>query len=569
MQTWRECFRFETVDTLWIALDGDPYWSLPVLEKLAGRKGHAAALAQAYREYGSDLFRYIHGPFSFAIIDHDEDAALLAIDRLGIHTLCYAEIPGRGLVFGSNADAVKGHPAVSRTVTPQGIFNYFYFFVSPAPGTVYRDQSKLLPAQYLNYRNGTLRKEFYWRVPYEERVDGDVGELSEELMELLRRAMERSVAGNSPAITGAFLSGGLDSSTIVGLLARESRDVAKCFTIGFRDDAFNEMAYARIAARHSNAKHFEYILTASDALDLIPRMADVYDEPFGNSSAIPTYYCAKLARGQDVEIILAGDGGDEIFAGNERYVQQLKFEKFGGLVRAFDAAFVRPLATLFPDEGGQRFVNRARNFIGRATLPLPDRTQSYNLFERLPLDSVFEPDFLVELDREGPLGILRDAFARPESGSKLQRMLHVDLQVTLADNDLRKVTKMCELAGLRVKFPLLDEDLIEFSARVPSKILVRNFRLRWFFRHAMRNFLCQDTLKKQKHGFGMPFADWIGEDPKLEQMVQDCAASFKSRKYIRPTFIDRVMKDYKASADSDFGGLIWDITMLEMWLRSH
>ncbi len=556
-------------EELWAAIEGAPRWTDEALARIARERGHGEALAEAYRRHGESLLDHLMGGFSLAVIDRANDRALLAIDRWGIGTLCYAPDLGDGLVFGSTTDAVRKHPTVGGTVLPQQVFSYLYFMVVPSPHTIYAEQRKLLPAQMLVYEGGRISSRFYWEIPYEERRDRAFPDLAEELMALLRQAVSRSVEGSESSALGAFLSGGLDSSTIVGLLGGAGADPVRSFTIGFEADGFDEMAYANIVAEHFGTEHHQYYLKPADVTEFLPRMAAAYDEPFGNSSAVPAYFCARMARDTGVTRMLGGDGGDEIFAGNTRYAGQLVYNAYDRLPRILRAGLIEPVVLGLPALRAIPPFRKARNYVTRAKVPLPDRLVVLNPFEHATLSGVLDGEVLAELNRDQPLEGLREAYGRASSSEPLKRMMHLDMKITLADNDLRKVARMCEMADVPVRFPFLDEDLVAFSARLPSDMLVRGHRLRDFFKRAVRGFLPEAVIAKKKHGFGMPFSDWPREDPDLKALARDCLEGLKRRGYLAPRFIDRALAPRGGNSGGEFGEMIWDLMVLELWFRAH
>jgi asparagine synthase (glutamine-hydrolysing) len=553
-------------DAVWTGIIGRPRWVRPELALLASAEGHAAALRQAYRQHGLDLFTSLRGSFALAVIDRDARRALLAIDRFGVHTMCYSQPRSGGIVFGSTTDAVRAHPAVGASVREQAIFDYLYFGICPSPGTIYREQFKLLPAQYAVYQDNAVRKAFYWSMPYRETTSKSVELLSAELIERLRVGVARAIAGRETATLGAFLSGGLDSSTIVGLLSEATGQRAKAFTIGFPHDEYDEGHYAEIAARHFGIEHHYYPLSPRDVVNILTPLSRAFDEPFGNSSAVPTYYCAKMAKEHGVKLMLAGDGGDEIFAGNSRYVDQRVFALYDRIPWALRAYLIEPVVFGLPGFDRWALGRKARGYIRRAKIPMPERLETYNFYGNTPLREVFTSDILSAIDPSEPTANLREVYERAASSAMLQRMLHLDLKITLADNDLRKVGRACDIIGMPVAYPFLDDDVAEFSAQIPASLLIRRFSRRWFFKRAMRQILPPETLAKPKHGFGMPYEEWPRKDRELREIVIEYLASFRQRHYLHPDFLNRVIKGDETGAYSE---QVWDIVMLELWFRER
>lgn len=548
------------------ALAGEPRWSDPELAAIAARGGAAAALVEAFRRHRTDLFRFLHGAFSLAVHDTQEDESLLAVDRFGVHALCYAD--GAPFVFGSTTDSVRRHPRVGATIDPQGLYNFVNFAVVPAPGTIYREQKKLLPAQYVHRAKGVVRTGFYWQMRYRDAPTQDARALGEEMMRLLAQAVHRDMEGVAQDRIGAFLSGGLDSSTIAGLLARGSTAPARSFTMCFGAEAYDEVYYSRIAATHFGLNAREHNVSPDEAVGVLETLARVYDEPFGNSSAIPTFCCARVAAADGVSVLLAGDGGDELFAGNARYRTQLVLDRYFEVPAAIRKGVLEPVLRALPEAAMVGPVRKARNYVRLVTTPMPDRMLAYEHIAPDEASTMFQADFLRQVDTDRPMAIAREAYARPASGDALQRMMHLDLELAMADNDLRKVRRMCRAAGVKVRFPFLDEDLAEFSATLPVGVLMPGRRLRGFFKDAARGFLPPEILEKKKHGFGMPYDLWIRSNPRVRQIVTDSVASFKRRGYFRPEYVDTLMASH-ASEDARFAGRLWDIMILEMWLRER
>ncbi|HEY9192139.1 MAG TPA: asparagine synthase-related protein [Methyloversatilis sp.] len=550
--------------SLLLALAGRPVWSDAALRQRAAHTGMAQSLIHAWRERGPAMLGALQGGFALALVDSERDEALLAIDRVGTHELCYA-LRGTTLVFGANADAVTAHPAVRPDVDPQALYDYLYCHMVPAPATIYRDVFKLLPAQYVHVRGTSAQTGFYWSMPYADDSPDDYARYAAEFRELLESSVRDATTS---AEVGAFLSGGTDSSTVAGMMARINGRGPDTYSIGFDAEEFDEMEFARITAKHFGCHPHEYYVTPSDVAEAIPKIAAIYDEPFGNASAVPTYFCARLAREDGRLLMLAGDGGDEIFGGNARYADQEVFERYGRVPGPLRALLGGVLGNL-PDALAVGMLRKARNYVRRASIPLPDRMEVFNHVEREGAASILPERLLRGIDPGRPLAFAREVYGRTQSQAMVNRMMHLDLKQTLADSDLRKVSRMCELADIEVRYPLLDERLMAFSAKLPADYKVRNGQLRWFFKDALKDFLPQATITKSKHGFGLPFGLWMKQDPVLSRMASQALDALAQRGVVQPSFVQHLLERHRSEHASYYGVMIWVLMMLEHWLAAH
>ncbi len=527
----------------------------------AGTPLGAGELIALWHRHGGNLPAQVLGPFALAILDRRSDSVFLAIDRVGIHSLAYS-VRGDRIVFADRAETVANHPAVGGELDPQGLFNYFYFYDVPAPGTLYRGVEKLLPGEYAWFRRGRVERGFYWRMAYRDAPRHDFAAMSSRFRDLLRECVARAA---EPGRTAAFLSGGTDSSTVAGVYKTLSGQPVRTYSIGFAAEGFDEMEYARLAARHFGLDAREYYLEPADILTAIPVIARQYDEPFANESAVPTYFCARLAQADGYSVMLAGDGGDEIFGGNARYAKQKVFEAYQHIPGPLRGGVIEPLARL-PGLDRLPPVRKLQSYIRQANIPLPERMESYNHIYRQPLTEMFTADFLARIDPHQPSRLLEDAYHRAASASYINRMLHLDLKFTLADNDLRKVGGMTQAAGIEVRYPLLDDAMVAFSGEVPPDWKVKGQHLRWFFKTALKGFLPDAIINKTKHGFGLPFGVWAREHAPLRERLDDRLADFKRRELLNPAYIDRLRQEHAEGHATYFGKMLWVILILEEWL---
>ena len=530
--------------------------------------GEAAIIAALYRCYGVVCVRHLRGAFSFALWDTHAERLLLATDGFGIQPLHYYH-GDHGLVFGSCIPAVLEAPGTPRRVDLQAVFHYVYFGCVPTPHTIYEGIKKVPPGHYLSFSTADLRLEQYWDISYADdprRMAECAPPISAYLQDAVRA--QATYDGNVDRV-GAFLSGGTDSSAIAGLLGAVLDRPAKTFSIGFAEEDFNEISYARIAARKFRTEHHEYFVTPQDTADFLPRLARAYDEPFGNSSAVATYYCAKLARDHDVTTLLAGDGGDELFGGNTRYVTNEVFELYHSVPRWVRERCFEPSLFRLPLPDWW-IVDKARKYVRRATLPQPQRFFSYNLMHAIDLRAMFTDAFLDAVCTEAPLALAAEHYGRVETTSMLHRLLYLDLKIAITDNDLRKVTRMCELAGVRVRYPMLDRDLVEHSGKIPARLKVSRFRMRRAFKEGFKGFLPGETLAKKKHGFAVPVSRWLRTAP-LRELAEDTllGSTAVRRGYLKPRFVEQLFAWHRDEPTNFCGDNLWVLLMLELWHQSH
>ncbi len=538
----------------------------PSLMVGGGSTSDLVAIAKALRDDASTALRTLGGDFALAGWNGVTSRGLLAIDRIGVHQLVYAKV-GSALAFATTLDALTGFPGVQRRISPQAVFDYLYFHACPGPQTIYQDMFRIPAGHFIEFgQDLDAAPRAYWSMQFREDHVESFASLKQAFVSTMESAV-RDAAGT--AGTGSFLSGGTDSSTIAGMLGRSGGRAARTFSIGFDVPGFDEMQYARVAAKHFGCEHLEYYVTPADVVDAVPKIAAFYDQPFGNASAIPTYYCARLARENGVDRLLAGDGGDELFGGNERYAKQHVLGLYHHLPRSLRKALIEPLVLSTPLFRSVPGLQKVHSYVEQARPDMPWRYESYNLLNYLGAENVLEPDFLASIEQAHPQELLRSAHALYAGSSLINQMLGIDLRFTLADSDLPKVTRMCELAGVDVAFPMLDERVVEFSALLAPDMKLKGTQLRWFFKEALRGFLPPAVLTKEKHGFGLPVGAWlVGHKPLLE-LATDSIRSLAPHGIVQPKFVDDLLSTRLQEHPKFFGNMVWVLMMLGIWLDSR
>lgn len=561
------CSRFNKADIhvengLAATLTGRPNFLDDELAFIARDQGPAVAVAHGWLRFGEKLPTLMRGNFAFAVLEPLKKKACLALDRVGAERLCFAKHGGQ-LVFGSSVQSVAAHPSVGRIIDPQAIYDYLYFHTIPAPRSLYQGVHKLQPGQIVTLKDGQINADFYWQADYTPAA-ADFDGLRRDFRSVLDLAVRDA---DSPA-TGAFLSGGTDSSTIVGALTAARGAPVDTFSIGFDADGFDEMEFARCAAERFGSHTHEYYLKPADIVTAIPLIAHEYDEPFGNNSAVPTYFCAKAGSEAGFEHMLAGDGGDEIFGGNARYAKQRMFEAYAHLPSIVRRGVLEPLAHL-PGLSNHPPLAKLKSYIAQARIGLPLRLESYNFLHRTPLDQIFAADFIHAVDPLSADSALTEVYERTASDHFINRMMHLDMKFTLADNDLRKVGTMTEAAGIEARYPLLDDRMVAFANALPVDFKVRGQALRWFFKEALNDLLPEKIINKSKHGFGLPFGVWSNQHAPLGDLVGDSLSDFKQRGWIQPAYLDHMLTMQRGQHASYYGVMVWVVMMLEQWLQAN
>lgn len=506
------------------------------------------------------LLGKLGGRFALLWIDLGQRSIGLASDRFNTFNFCYAREGGR-LSFSDRADEV---PALRREINRQAVFDYFYFHTIPAPGTIFEGIRRLEPGSFLLGNAQGSQLHAWWAPHFEESAKADFGKSAQSFKDLIRNAVERELDG-SPV--GAFLSGGTDSSTVVGMLGRSGNPVT-AYSIGFEAEGYDEMEYAKLAAKHFGVRHTPYYITSDDLVANIPHVATHYDQPFGNSSVLPAYLCAKLAHDDGLVKMFAGDGGDELFGGNTRYAKQRVFGYYDRVPGLLKGALLEPVLTGTP-LGKLPLMRKAASYVEQASTPLPDRNALYNLILRLGIDNVFEKDFIGTVDTGAPLDLQRRVWQGIDAHSLINRMLGFDWRFTLADNDLPKVVGSTQLAGMNVIFPLLDDELLDFSLKLPPEYKLKGLKLRWFFKEALKDFLPPEIIVKKKQGFGLPFGHWLLKHAGLQKLAHESLNLLVDQKILRKPFVDALFAKHLPAFPGYYGEMVWISMMLGQWLAGQ
>ena len=538
---------------------GSPKFPDANLTELAKSSGSLAAWHEAFEKKGAKAAQGVTGRFAVGLRDA-AGRTFLAVDRFAVDSICY-RIRGSQMIFASRADELAD---LDTPIDPQAIFDYLFFHAIPSPRTIFKGVFRLPPGHCALFENGTLTVSPYWTPEFDESANADFESLKAEFRQLLRNAVANELEGGKAA---CFLSGGTDSSTVAGMIGEAGKTPAATYSIGFDAAGYDEMEFARLAAKRFNTEHHEYYVTPDDLVRSIAHVAGYYDQPFGNSSALPAYYCARMAKDDGVTKILAGDGGDELFGGNSRYAKQRVFGWYSLLPGAVRRGLIEPVMEM-PVMGKIPLLSKGASYVEQAKVPMPDRLNMYNLLLRLGVDEVLTKGFLEQVDIASPAQQQREVWAQAKTTHPLNRTLAFDWRYTLAESDLPKVCGTTRLAGVDVGFPLLNAQLLDFSLKLPTDYKLKGFKLRWFFKEALRGFLPDEILTKKKQGFGLPFGVWATRHAGLKKVAVDSLYSLSQRGIVRADFIETLVTVRLPEHPGYYGEMVWILMMLEQWLQA-
>jgi asparagine synthase (glutamine-hydrolysing) len=557
--------------TAWIVYNGEIYNFRELKAKLEAL-GHrfrtdcdTEAVVHAYEEWGADCPKHFRGMFAFAIWDERREELFLARDRVGKKPLLYSHAPGRDFVFGSEFRALLRHPEVGREIDREAIHHYLTFMCVPAPLTAYRDIRKLEPGHTLTLtREGQIKIERYWSPDFNKKIKISEEEAGERALELLREAVRVRLMSEVPL--GAFLSGGIDSSAVVALMSEVSSQPVKTFSIGFEEQDFSELHHARRVAEHVGAEHHEFVVRP-DALEVLPTLVEHYGEPYADSSAIPTYYVSRETR-RHVTVALNGDGGDECFAGYERYAAMGLSERYRRLPELLREKVIRQAVGLLPSsELKPSFVRRVKRFLRAASLPPVERYLNWvSIIGPAAKEELYTDEFRRETAGLEDRRWLAPWFEQANGAGVVDAALLADTMTYLPNDLLVKVDIASMAVSLEARSPFLDHHVIEFAASLPAGLKLRGLTTKYILKRTLKKLLPSENLTRRKMGFGVPVGHWFrGQmQPFLrEQLLSDKAAR---RGLLRPEAVRRMVDEHTSGA-RDYTHPLWTLLMLELWFQ--
>jgi asparagine synthase (glutamine-hydrolysing) len=550
--------------SVWVVFNGEIYNYAALRADLEAR-GHrfytssdTETIVHAYEEWGEEAFCRLRGMFGVALWDRRERVLLLARDRVGIKPLHYAVLGGC-LYFGSEIKSILASGVPHPALDPHALEHYLSYLYTPQDGSIFEGIRKLPPGHLLRWQNGTARVRRYWELPAVERRPASEEEALDELLAVLRDAVRSHLMSEVPL--GAFLSGGIDSSLVVGLMAESSSRPVRTFSIGFDEPQYDELEHARVVARHFATDHHEFVVRP-DALSIVDRLIRHFDEPFGDSSAIPTWYVSELAS-QHVTVVLSGDGGDELFGGYDRYLPHPR-------VAAFDRwcpPGVRPIASavwpLLPHGA------TGKNFLRRATRDDRGRyLDDIGFFQRDEKASLLTGDVQRRLPATDAEDRMAERFGRLSALPWHAQMMHFDFETYLPEDILTKVDRTSMAHSIESRVPLLDNAVVEYAARLPASMKIRNGRRKHILKEAAATLLPPAILQRRKQGFGVPLGVWFRGG--LRELFADVLLSPRARQrgYFERPFVDRLVREHVAGR-RDHTLRLWALVVFELWHRQY
>src|SRR5271157_489174 len=547
--------------TIWITFNGEIYNYRELRPGLESR-GHrfrtstdTEAIVHLYEDYDLHCVDHLRGMFAFALWDSRRRRLLVARDRLGIKPVFYRLEPGR-LVFASELRALGELAAASFEIDPQSVYDFFGFRYVPAPRTFYRGVEKLPPGHVLQANANGVRTSAYWDVPREEHTSRSASEWAETVAETLRESVRLRLIADVPL--GVFLSGGVDSSAVVALMAELGHRPLRSFSVGFDEPGYSELPYARQVARRFSTEHHELVVRPQDLAADLPHLIAFRNEPIAEATDIALYRISRLAA-QSVKVVLAGEGGDELFAGYSKYA----FDPLARLVSRLPGDFARTLSRCLPY--GQRRVQ-----IALEKLSMRDEAERFATwfasFSRSERSLLFAPEFLEQVDTEHPARVFAQVLEKAGDRSPLKRMLYADLKIWLPDNLLLRGDQMTMAASIEERVPFLDHKLVELASRIPDSLLVRGLRTKVLLKQALRSRLPAELLHRRKVGFAVPIGPWF-RGP-LKSFVSDLLLSSGARTH---DYFDRVQMErfVREHIDGvrDYQKQLWALVNFELWRR--
>jgi asparagine synthase (glutamine-hydrolysing) len=555
---------------VWVVYNGEIYNFQSIRAELQQR-GHqfktqtdTEIIVHAYEEYGDECVKRFNGMFALALWDSRRCRLLIARDHLGIKPLYYWAGQDK-LVFGSELKALVAHPDVPRQINLTAVDLFLSLEYIPSPLTIYENVFKLPAGHILVVEDGELKLSQYWDVLHQP-IGETEDECAETLAGLLKEAVQIRLISDVPL--GAFLSGGIDSSAVVGYMSQFGSKPVQTFSIGFEDDTYNELPYAEAVAKHFCTDHHYEVLNP-DIASLAEQLVQHHDEPFADTSIFPTYLVSKLAR-QHVKVALSGDGGDELFAGYDTYLAEQLNHHYGKLPGALRRNVLPAFAKMLPPQPAKKgMINKVKRMIeGGALDPALQHTRWMIFMDEREKNSLYQFDLKESLKHGSTAGFFGEYFQRADSFDALAQQQYVDMKTYLPDDILTKVDRMSMAVSLEARVPLLDHRIAEFGLNLPPHMKLNGSRTKIILRRALRRLVPDLVLEKPKQGFSIPMKHWLCSS--LKPMMLDLLStdSVRQHGYFRPQTISMWIREH-LDGRVNHSHRLWPLMVLELWHRAE
>ncbi len=564
--------------TVWIVYNGEIYNFKELRDNLLSRRHvfrsntDTEVIIHAYEEWGTDCLLKFNGMFAFAIWDNRKKLAFLARDRLGIKPLYYTQYTNE-FIFSSEIKSILQYPGVKREVNYDGLISTLMLLWCPHPQTIFRNIFKLSPGYYAIYKKGYLSVNKYWDVHINESISTD-DVSSERLVELLQRSVEMEMVSDVPL--GSFLSGGLDSSSIVALMHSLNSGPISTYTIAYtsKDRKFeampNDCKYAKIVSRLFNTEHAEFVIEPN-IVDLLPKMIWHLDEPIADPAAINTYLICKSAKKKGTTVLLSGIGADEIFGGYRKYMSARVAQYYRLFPSEFRESLISSLFSNLPVAtriGGLKLIRWAKWFIRKAEVdPFTCYIGNSSYYDEYELQRLLVPDFAMDYNSAYPIQRFVEYFDKGNNSHYVNQMGYVDTKLYLPDLNLTYTDKASMAASVEVRPPIIDHNIVEFAFKLPAREKIRDFRQKQVLKDAMSILLPREIINRPKAPFGAPLRSWVARD--LDPLVLDLLSEtrIKKRGFLNHQYVKKLINDNK-SGKEDNAHRIWALLTLEIWFQT-
>ena len=553
--------------TVWVVFNGEIY-NFTDLHGFLKSKGHrfqtrsdTEVIVHLYEEMGESCFGELRGMFSIAIWDDRKKKLILARDRVGKKPLYYYH-DGSKLLFASEIKAILQVPGISRDIDIEALSDYFSFLYVPAPKSIFKRIRKILPGHFLVASADGVRETKYWDLSFAKTEELTEEKWCEKLSEALHEAVKIRLMSEVPL--GAFLSGGVDSSSVVAMMQKTIGSPVITSSIGFEEKEFNELPYARSVSSYFGTDHHEQMVRP-DAVAVLQKLVWHYDEPFADSSAVPTYYVSKVAR-QHVTVALSGDGGDENFAGYRRYY----FDQRENYIRGWLPAGIRQpvfgaLASLYPKaDWAPRIFRGKATFQNLARCPIEAYFRSVAACQSELKGELLHGDIQRQLADYDSVNVLREYYNKADTDDLLSKVQYVDIKTYLTDDILAKVDRASMAVSLEVRAPILDHKFMELAARIPSTLKLRGLNGKYIFKKMLEQRLPQAIVRRPKMGFAVPLARWFRGE--LRDMAYDVIVGSKADDLLQPNTVARIWAEHQGGF-RDRSTELWTLLMFRLWQR--